>query len=159
MTSNSTSKAAVLATVMLSGCAITEQALQQRGLRPLNQSQLEVMYAQPRQTVWTDTKGRTGVAIYLGDGQAAIDRGRGVGFETASLERDGSYTLGTWRAVDGQFCTRFEAIDNGAERCVTHYQISDDEYRAFNPDGSYAGAFSFRSFSAKGAWDRIFDDP
>lgn len=61
--------------MMLLGCATTEESLQESGLPPLTQSELEVMYDRTRTMDWSNPKGASGTVTYNADGTAYVNRG------------------------------------------------------------------------------------
>src|SRR5712692_4677158 len=125
---------AVLATVFigLSGCAPIEKSLRERGLSPLTQSELEVLYSRARTVHGTIAQGVRWTGTYAPDGVVKVDWRQGA-------------DEGSWWITGGKFCRKFKVIDDGKEFCVTIYKTGKNEYKAFNSDGSfsYIGTESF----------------
>jgi hypothetical protein len=114
----------------LGGCATTEQSLRERRLSPLTQSELEALYARTRTIRGTRADGLAVTGTYTQDGVAKLDWGRGA-------------DEGSWRITEGKFCTKYQVIRDGAERCFTIYKTGENEYKSFFPDGTFNGTASF----------------
>jgi hypothetical protein len=112
----------------LSGCAITEKSLRQRGLSPLTQSELEALYSRTRTAHGTIIMaGRTAEGVrwtYTPEGVVKVDWRQG-GAE------------GSWRIAGGKFCRTFKVINDGQEFCVTIYKTGQNEYNAFHAEGFF----------------------
>ena len=123
---------AILATAFLTliGCATTEQSLRARGLSPLSQGELEALYARTRTIRGSSPDGLGLTGTYTQEGGARLDWGRGA-------------AAGSWRIAEGKFCTKYQGIRNGEERCFTIYKTGENEYKAFLPDGTFNGTTSF----------------
>lgn len=113
----------------LVGCGSAEKMAQDKGHVPLTQAELEQMHAQTRTVSWTNPAGRSGTATYEPDG-------------TASVTWAGGTDTGQWRISDGRFCSQWKTLRNGAENCTRTYKVGDNEYRAYNPDGTLNATFS-----------------
>ena len=114
----------------LLGCATTEQALRARGLSPLSQGELEALYARTR-TIRGSSPDCLGLlGTYTQEGGARLDWGRGA-------------AAGSWRIAEDKFCTKYQGIRNGEERCLTIYKTGENAYKAFLPDGTFHGTTSF----------------
>ena len=123
----------VLAAFLLaiSGCATTtEKALQERGLSPLTQAELEALHSRTRTIRGITHSGITVTGTLTSDGVAKLDCPR-VSHE------------GTWRIKEGKFCTQYPTVRNGVERCANHYKIEDNKYQKFNSNGSFNSTFSY----------------
>jgi hypothetical protein len=120
----------VLFFITLSSCALTEKSLREKGISPLSQSELQALYSQPRTIQGMDTTGVRGTGTYTLDGEAR-------------LQWSGGLDEGRWRIKAGKFCTTFPTLYNGQEHCFTVYKTGDNEYKFFNPDGSFHSTFSF----------------
>ena len=118
------------ACLTLIGCAPTEQSLRARGLSPLSQGELEALYARTRTIHGSSPDGLGLLGSYTQEGVARLDWGRGA-------------AVGSWRIAEGKFCTTYQGIRNGEERCVTIYKTGENEYKAFLPDGTFQGTTFF----------------
>jgi hypothetical protein len=127
---------AVLAAVLivLAGCALTEKALQERGLSPLTQSELEAMFSRTRTFHRTNAEGGSGTVTYTPAGVVKLDWIQGA-------------DEGFWWIAGDKFCVKYnikyKPILRGGERCFTVYKTGENEYKAFNAEGSSAGTVSF----------------
>jgi hypothetical protein len=123
---------AILAAVFLTlvGGATTEKSLRERGLSPLTQSELEALYARTRVIRGSSPDGLGLTGTYTKEGGARLDWGRGA-------------AEGSWRIIEGKFCTKYKVIRDGEERCFTIYKTEENEYKAFLPDGTFNGMTSF----------------
>ena len=114
----------------LIGCATTEHSLRARGLAPLSHSELEALYARTRTIRGSSPDGLGLLGTFTQEGGARLDWGRGA-------------AEGSWRMSGGKFCTKYQGIRNGEERCVTIYKTGENAYKAFLPDGTFHGTTSF----------------
>jgi hypothetical protein len=114
----------------LIGCTTTEQSLRARGLSPLSQSELEALYARTRTIRGSSPDGLGLLGTFTQEGGARLDWGRGA-------------AEGSWRITGDKFCTKYQGIRNGEERCVTIYKTGENAYKAFLPDGTFNGTTSF----------------
>jgi hypothetical protein len=110
--------------VTVTGCAMTEKSLREKGQAPMTQQQLQDMYAQPRKVAWTNDRNQSGTAAYTPDGVGRV-------------EWPGGGATGKYRIVDGKFCSTYAAIRNGVETCFTVYQLGPKEMASFFSDGSF----------------------
>jgi len=114
----------------LISCTTTEHALQARGLAPLSQRELEALYARTRTIRGSSPDGLGLTGTYTPEGGMRLDWGRGA-------------AEGSWRITGGKFCTKYQGIRDGEERCVTIYKTGENAYKAFLPDGTFHGTISF----------------
>jgi hypothetical protein len=121
---------AVLAAIFigLSGCAITERSLRQRGLSPLTQGELEALYSRTRTAHGTIIMAGTTAEdvrwTYTPDGVVKVDWRQGA-------------AEGSWLIIGGKFCRTFQVINDGQEFCVTIYKTGKNEYNAFHSEGVF----------------------
>ena len=116
--------------LILSSCATTEKALQERGLAPLTHSELETLMSRTRTARWTSSKGAAGTGTYTQEG-------------TAKLAWSGGGAEGSWRISGDKFCTKYPTIRGGNETCFTMYKTGEYEYQSFFPDGSFNAALVY----------------
>jgi hypothetical protein len=116
----------------LGGCTTTEHSLRTRtrGLAPLAHSELEALYARTRTIRGRSPDGLGLLGTFTPEGGARLDWGRGA-------------AEGSWRMSGGKFCTKYQGIRNGEERCVTIYKTGENAYKVFLPDGTFHGTTSF----------------
>lgn len=118
----------------LSGCAITEKSLRERGLSPLTHSELEALYSRTKTLHGTTAEGVRWTGTFAPDGVVKVDWGEGA-------------DEGAWRIVGGKFCTTYQVINDGQEFCITIYKTGKNEYKAFNAEGLFidagTGSFTF----------------
>jgi len=60
---------------------------------------------------------------------------------TASLSAGRTNDTGTWRVANNGYCTTWNTIRAGQERCFTVSRTGSD-FKVFNPDGSHSGTFT-----------------
>ncbi len=121
---------AVISTIILIGCVSNEKALQDKGGVPLTQNELASMHSRLRTMQWETEKG-SGTAVYNIDGTASVEWGSGS-------------STGNWRVADGHLCTKWgPEIRGGAEGCYTLYQIEENTFKWFKPDGTSHGTTTY----------------
>lgn len=117
-------------TLVLAGCGTAEKMAQDKGYPAATQAELEQKYSRTRTIVWSNPAGRSGTATYHPDG-------------TAQVTWPGGEDEGRWRIVDGRFCSQWKTVRNGVENCTRSYRVGDNEYRAYNADGTLNATISF----------------
>ena len=117
------------AAIALSGCGTAEKMAQDKGYAPLSQSELEQSHSRTRTVTWRNAAGNGGTATYHADG-------------TAQVTWNGGADEGHWRIVDGRFCSKWTTVRNGVENCTRSYAVGENEYQAYNADGSLNSTFS-----------------
>ena len=113
-----------VALMILTGCAVSQKSLQEKGLKPITQKELEENYSRPVKIRWVNVQNQTGTAEYTPDG-------------VARLQWQGGGATGRWRIADGKFCTTYPEIRGGAEACFVVYRTTPKETVSFAMDGSY----------------------
>lgn len=116
--------------VTLVGCGTAEMKAQEQGYAPLSQAELEQANMRTRTIAWSSPVGSSGTATYEPDGSARVSWQNGQ-------------DEGRWRIVDGRFCSQWKTIRNGAENCTRSYKVGENEYRAYNADGTLNTTFSY----------------
>jgi len=116
--------------VTLTGCVTAEKKTQDQGYAPLSQAELEQTYARTRTVAWSNPAGSKGTATYETDGSARVSW-------------QGGEDEGRWRIVDGRFCSKWKTVRNGVENCTKSYKVGENEYRAYNVDGTLSSILSF----------------
>lgn len=110
---------AMTVAVALSGCATTsEEQLRTQGLEPLSQAELVALFDGTVRADWKIPAGEMGTSVYRDDGTAKVDWGMGS-------------SEGTYRFVDGEFCTSWEELRDGHEACGPLYRTGEGEYVRF----------------------------
>jgi hypothetical protein len=105
---------AALVLVTASGCGVTQKSLQEKGLKPMTQKELEERYSRPVKVRFTNAQNQGGTAEYAPDG-------------AARLAWQGGGATGKWRVKDGKFCTVAQ-LRGGAEACFTSHRTGPKEY-------------------------------
>ena len=117
------------AAIVLSGCGTAEKMAQDKGYAPVTHAELEETYSRTRTIAWSNPAGRSGTATYHPDG-------------TAQVTWPGGEDEGRWRIVDGRFCSQWKTLRNGVENCTRSYKVGENEYRAYNADGTLSATIS-----------------
>lgn len=117
--------AAIAAMLLASaaGCASAEKSLQEKGLSPLTQKQLEERFSRPRKVSFQSATGVRGTASYMPD-------------RTARVEAPNLTDTGTYRVQDGKLCFKWATIRKGEEACFSYYQTGPKELKSIAADGS-----------------------
>lgn len=118
------------AAIALSGCGTAEKVAQDKGYEPVSQAEMEESYSRARTIAWRNARGRSGTATYHPDG-------------TAQVAWEGGSDEGTWRIADGRFCSKWRTVRNGVENCTRTYKLGENEYQAYNADGTLNSSLSF----------------
>lgn len=108
--------------LFLVGCVTAEKKLQDKGLKPMTQAELESLFNSDQHGNWKSPKG-SGTLSYHPDGKSEVDWGSG--------NDKGSYQIN-----DGKFCSTWTKIRNGKEGCFIVYKTGAKTYRFLNLDGS-----------------------
>jgi hypothetical protein len=108
--------------LLLISCATVEEKLQEEGIKPLSQAELETLY-QGGRTLNFKSARASGTAIYHTDGKCEINWGRGT-------------DTGVYSLRDGMICTKWTKIRDGKEGCFKIYKVGDNKYKAINLDGT-----------------------
>lgn len=117
-------------TLLTTACANnpTPEALQSRGLHPLDTTQLHQLYSKTLQFDWRNARSRSGSGEYQPNGEI-------------SIEWSGESFDGKWRILNNHFCATYASIHNGQEQCYVVYQTGARRYVAFL-NGDYAYTFN-----------------
>ena len=109
--------AAVVSLALLSGCAVTEKSMQEKGLRPASEAELRSQHARERSFRWTTVAG-SGTGRTWPDGRAMV-------------EYPGGSLAGTWRIAGGLMCSKY---GDAPERCLRAYKTGPREHQYFLPE-------------------------
>jgi hypothetical protein len=115
---------AAVVLIVATGCGVTQKSLQEKGLKPLTQKELEDRYARPVKSRWVNAQNQSGTAEATPDG-------------TARLAWQGGGATGKWRIVNGKYCTTYPQLRGGNETCFAVYRTGPKEHVTFGADGSY----------------------
>ncbi len=117
----------VLSLLFISGCVTAKQKRLESGLKSLGNTELESLFSKEFKAKFLSYKyDTTSYLHYFPDGVQKI--------ETPKFDDKGVYQL-----VNGEHCSQWEIIRQGAEKCTTWFKIEDNKYEVFNPDGSKNG--------------------
>jgi hypothetical protein len=122
--------AALVAVSGLSGCALNEKGLTEKGMKPLADADLKALYARDRTFSWKNDRGASGTGEYRADGSTTVAWGTGS-------------AQGRYRIAGSQFCTTYTGIRAGAENCVRIYRTADNQFMSFYNSGEWNATFSF----------------
>ena len=114
--------------LLLISCATVEEKLQEEGIKPLSQAELETLY-EGGPTVNFKSARNSGTVIYHTDGKCEVDWGRGT-------------DTGVYSLKDNLICTKWIKIRDCKEGCFKIYKIGDNKYKAINQDGTLNSEFS-----------------
>ncbi|MFP5460621.1 MAG: hypothetical protein ACLGII_03485 [Gammaproteobacteria bacterium] len=113
--------AAFVSLALLSGCAVTEKSMQEKGLRPTGEAELRAQFARERSFRWSNVRG-SGTGRTWPDGRAMV-------------EFPGGSMPGAWRIDGGLVCSKYGDLP---ELCLRSYKTGAREYQYFVPgDGSW----------------------
>jgi hypothetical protein len=104
--------------------------LADKGLKPLDETELKALYARTRTIKWTNAQGRSGTGEYRTDGTASVNWGTGG-------------AQGRWRVAGNTLCTQYPEVRGGAEGCSRIYKTGENEYTTFFANGEYNTVFSY----------------
>ena len=107
----------------LASCSLTEKNLKETGAKLLGQQALVEIFSQDR-VVTRSTKSGSAKGYYSPDG-------------TQKIKWQGGGDEGTYKIINGEFCSKWNATRSGKEECYRIYQTEDNEYVWFKLDGSY----------------------
>lgn len=107
----------------LLSCAISEKNLKDAGAKLLGQQELIAVFSQDL-VVSLSTKSGSADGYYFPDG-------------TQKIKWPGGGDVGRYRIENGQFCSKWDATNNGKEGCYRIYQTKDNEYVWVKLDGSF----------------------
>ncbi|MBW2132003.1 MAG: hypothetical protein JRG88_05630 [Deltaproteobacteria bacterium] len=110
---------AVCLVVFLFGCASHEAGLQENGLKPMTQAELESLLSNGFEGTFETSKS-SGTIQYNPD-------------KTASSTWSGGSGSGTYEIKNGLHCVRWD-FRNNVERCGRWYKVNEKEYHVVDPD-------------------------
>jgi hypothetical protein len=106
------------------GCSFHELQLKAAGATILDQSDLEQLFYADR-TVQFEIPGGLATVKYYPDGRQEIGWDKGQ-------------DTGQFRIDNGQFCSTWKRLRNGAESCSKVYRVSEVKYEFISNDGDLA---------------------
>jgi len=118
----------VFAMVLIS-CALNEKKLQDSGAKLLNQQDLMDLFKVER--VGRGKTSRGSFKIFYFPDKTQIITWQGGGDE------------GKYRIENGEICSKWNTIRDGAEKCARMYHIEGNKYESVYLDGSHAGSMTF----------------
>ena len=104
------------------GCATPEQQMKDSGAELLTQSELEELFSVDRTARIVANKGTTVTVSYSPGGSQKVTYAGG--------SDEGSY-----RFDNGMFCSKWNKIRDGKEKCGRFYKIDENEYVSVSSDG------------------------
>ena len=118
--------------LVLGGCVTAKQKKLDLGIKPLNNQELTTLFSKNLDVSFHSyTRGNTISLRYYPDGSQKL--------ESSQISDEGTYTI-----VNGEQCSRWNTIRNGAELCATFFAIGDNKYESFDRKGSKIGTLTVK---------------
>jgi hypothetical protein len=109
--------------LVLAACAsVTEQSLQQQGVKPLSAAEMKDYFSRTRTADFTTATNATGRIQYAADGTVKADT------------RSRSFA-GRWRLDGDRLCTTYPDLRDGREGCARVYRTGPKQITGFWPEG------------------------
>ena len=116
----------------LGGCVTAKQKKLDLGISPMTDQELNSFFSKPIDASYYSSKRNNTIALqYSPDGSQKLI--------SSNFSDEGTYTI-----INGEQCSKWKVIRNGAEKCTTWFDIGDNKYETFNRDGSKNGTLTVK---------------
>ncbi len=118
--------------VVLGGCISAKQKKLDLGIKPMNDQELKALFSKPMNASFYSNKRNNTISLqyYPGGSQKLI---------ASTFSDEGTYII-----VNGEQCSKWKVIRNGAELCTTWFDIGGNKYETFNRNGSKSGTLTLK---------------
>jgi hypothetical protein len=118
---------AVLA--LATGCAVTEGALKEEGVRALSGDEIRSAFASAGTMKWVNARNHSGTIVFTEPNKFDVAWGTGSATGTVRFTPDGH-------------CSKYPTVRGGQEECYRVYRTGDKELTIFKTDGSFDARIS-----------------
>lgn len=116
----------------LGGCVTAKQKKIDLGINPMSDTELKTFFSKPVDASFhSSTRNNTITLKYYPDGSQKLISPR--------ITDEGTYTI-----KNGEQCSKWKVIRNGAEKCTTWFDIGDNKYETFERNGSKNGTLTVK---------------
>lgn len=120
--------ALILALASLAGCGTTEKAMQEKGVTPLSGTELRELLVGSTMN-YRNTNGIVSTVNFRADGSAAVSWASGS-------------DIGTWRIAGNTFCSKWNEVRSGQERCSRSYRDGEKYVTFESESGNRLGEYT-----------------